>query len=68
MRERKWQTRETLARGVYGGYTPLYTNGKEKNGTTRNIEGLHQSFNAVLTWIQILLLAALNIVLKNKPG
>ena len=37
VRERKWQTRETLARGVYGGYTPLHTNGKEKNGTTRNI-------------------------------
>ena len=41
VRERKWQTRETLARGVYGGYTPLHTNGKEKNGTTRNIEGMH---------------------------
>ena len=39
VRERKWQTRETLARGVYGGYTPLHTNGKK--GTKRNIEGLH---------------------------
>ena len=29
-RERKWQTRETLARGVYGGYTLLHTKGKEK--------------------------------------
>jgi len=25
----KWQTRETLARGAYGG-TPLHSNGKEK--------------------------------------
>ena len=29
----KWQTRETLARGVYSPYTPLHTNGKEINGT-----------------------------------
>jgi len=33
VRKRKWQTRETLARGVYGGYKPLHTNEKEKNGT-----------------------------------
>ena len=32
--------RETLASGVYGGYTPVQTNGKEKNRTTRKIEGL----------------------------
>ena len=31
-------------------YTPLHTNGKEINGTKRNIEGLHSSFNTVLTW------------------
>jgi len=37
----KRQTRETSARGVYGGYTPLQSNGKHKNGTTRHIEGLH---------------------------
>jgi len=41
VRERKGQTRETSARGVYGEYTPLHTNGKEINGATRNIEGLH---------------------------
>ena len=40
VRERKWQTRETLAWGVYPPYTPLHTNGKEINGNTRNIEGL----------------------------
>ena len=49
MRERKWQTRETLARGIYPPYTPLHTNGKEINGTKRNIEGPHSSLNAVLT-------------------
>ena len=39
VRERKWQTRETLARSVYPWNTPLYTNGKEINGTKRrNIE------------------------------
>ena len=46
----KWQTKETLSRGVYGGYTPRHTNGKEKYGTTRNIEGLHKSVNDVLSW------------------
>jgi len=50
VRDRKWQTRETLARGVYPPYAPLHTNGKEINGTTRNIEGLQFFFNAVLTW------------------
>ena len=35
--ERKWKTRKTLARGVYPLHTPLHTNGKEINGTTRNI-------------------------------
>ena len=28
VRERKWQTKETLDRGVYPPYTPLHTNGK----------------------------------------
>jgi len=44
VRERKWQTRKTLARGVQGVYTPAHPstqNGKEINGTTRNIESLH---------------------------
>ena len=50
VRERKLQTRETLARGEYGGYTPLHKNGKEKNRTTRNIEGLHYSLNSVFIW------------------
>ena len=49
VRERKWETRETLARGVYPPYTPLNTNGKEIN--YRNIERLHYTFNAVLTYI-----------------
>ena len=30
VRERKWRTRETLVRGVHGGYTLLHTNGKKK--------------------------------------
>ena len=38
------------ARGVDPPYTPLHTNGKDINGTKRKIEGLHSSFNAVLTW------------------
>jgi len=33
-----------------GGYTPLHTNEKEINRTLRKIEGLHLSFNSVLTW------------------
>ena len=38
VRERKWQTRETLAMGEYHPYTSLHTNGKEKNVTTSNIK------------------------------
>ena len=66
---KKWQTRETLAV-----YTTLQTNGKEKNGTKSKIEGVHSSIylenkGLILpSWIQILLLAALNILLDNKPG
>ena len=37
VRERKEQTEETLARGVCGGDTPFYTNGKKMNGATRNM-------------------------------
>jgi len=75
VRERKWQTKVTLARGVYWGYTPLHTNGKD--GTTSNNKGLHSSFICCISlenggfslgWIQILLLKALNILLNNKPG
>ena len=40
VRERKWQIRDTLARGVYGEYTTLHSMGKEKKETTRNIKGL----------------------------
>ena len=46
----KMANRETSARGVCPPYTPLHTNGKEINGTKRNIEGPHSSLNAVLTW------------------
>ena len=49
VRERKWETRETLARGVYPPYRPLHTNGEEIN--YRNIERLHYTFNAVLTYV-----------------
>ena len=30
------------------GFSPLHTNGKEKNGTTSNIKDLHASFHTVL--------------------
>ena len=36
-RERKWQARKTLARGVYGGlYTPVHMNGREKRNYKKN--------------------------------
>ena len=53
MRGRKGQTRETLSRGVYGGGIHCIN---LKNG----------SF--LPSWIQILLLSALNLLLNNKPG
>ena len=70
VRERKWQTRETLARGLYPPYTPLHTNGKEINRTTSNIKGLHtrcinlEKEGFLPSWIQNLL----NILLNNKSG
>lgn len=54
---------------VYGGYTPLHTNLKEINGTTTIIKSQHSSWRFFLpSWIQILLLTALNILLNNMPG
>ena len=81
MRERKWQSREILTWGVYGGYT-VYTPAhkwKRKTELQETFKSLHSSFNAVLTWrmdvfflpswIQIsLLLTALNKLRNNKPG
>ena len=73
LRERNWQTKETLARGVNPLYKPLHTNGKEINGTKSNNKGLNSSFSLengsfLPGWLQILLLAALNILLNNKSG
>ena len=62
MRERNF------SQGCIWGVYALHTKGNEKKGTRRNIEGLYSSFKAVLAWIQILLLAALNKFLNNEPG
>ena len=74
VRERKWQTREILARGVYGGIH-LCTQMK-KNKTELQLTFcihllqfvLSQRMEFFFTQLQILLLTALNILLNNKPG
>ena len=38
MREIKWKTRETLASGVYGGYTSLHNKGKEKTELQKTLK------------------------------
>ena len=66
-----WQTRETLARGVYGrgGYTPLHTNGKEKTELQTTLKAcMAWEWRFFLpSWIQILLPMVLNIRINNQP-
>ena len=69
VRERKWQTRETLTKGVYPPFTPLHTNGKEKTELQETLKVCInlESGGFLPIWIQILLVRK-TLIFSIKSG